>query len=156
MQLSPEKRSKIMTSIRSRGNASTELRFVEILRRTHITGWRRHQELPGHPDFAFRDPRVAVFIDGCFWHCCPHCSKPPKQNKSYWEPKLRRNRERDKAVSMQLRKSGWTVLRIWEHELAHSLRVSRRLERALTGKGRRSTPPNVITSEQCAGRIASD
>lgn len=120
-----------MTSIHSRGNASTELRFIEILRDAQIKGWRRHQNLPGRPDFIFRVPRVAVFIDGCFWHSCPRCSKPPMQNKSYWGPKLQRNHERDKAVNTQLRKSGWTVLRIWEHQLDQPSRVLRRLEALL-------------------------
>jgi DNA mismatch endonuclease (patch repair protein) len=132
MQLSPEMRSKIMASIRSRGNASTELRFVKILRDAQVTGWRRHQELPGHPDFVFRAPRIAVFIDGCFWHSCPRCSKPPSQNRSYWQPKLERNRLRDRSVSKQLRASGWIVIRIWEHQLDNPSAVLRRLERALT------------------------
>jgi DNA mismatch endonuclease (patch repair protein) len=131
VRLSPEMRSKIMTSIRSRGNASTELRFIEILRSARVRGWRRHQELPGRPDFAFRAQRTAVFIDGCFWHCCPRCSKPPKKNRSYWAPKLQRNCERDKEVSTQLRKAGWTVLRIWEHQLDKPIMILRRLERAL-------------------------
>jgi DNA mismatch endonuclease (patch repair protein) len=129
--LSPKMRSKIMTAIRSRGNASTELRFIEILRGAHIAGWRRHEDLPGRPDFVFRDRRVAVFIDGCFWHSCPRCSKPPKQNKSYWGPKLERNRERDKTVCKQLRKSGWTVIRFWEHQLDRPLKILRRLEKTL-------------------------
>jgi DNA mismatch endonuclease (patch repair protein) len=131
VRLSPEMRSKIMASIRSRGNASTELRFIGILRGAHVTGWRRHQKLPGRPDFVFRSKRVAVFIDGCFWHGCPRCSNPPKQNKSYWGPKLQRNCERDKTVTMQLRRSGWTVLRIWEHQLEHPSTVLRRIEKAL-------------------------
>lgn len=131
MPLTPQQRSKIMSAIRSKGNASTELRFVAILKNARITGWRRHQNLPGKPDFVFRSERVAVFIDGCFWHCCPLCSKPPTQNKSYWGPKLKRNRERDALVLEELRARGWKVIRIWEHELERPALALRRLRRQL-------------------------
>ena len=60
-----------MAAIRSRGNKDTELKLASILRASGITGWRRHQPLPGHPDFIFRHARLAVFVDGCFWHGCP-------------------------------------------------------------------------------------
>ena len=131
MKLTREKRSKIMASIRSRGNESTELRFATLLRGARIAGWRRHLPLPGRPDFAFRRARVAVFIDGCFWHSCPRCSSAPKQNKSYWGPKLERNRQRDRAVSNQLREAGWTVVRIWEHELNQPKGALNRLRQRL-------------------------
>jgi DNA mismatch endonuclease (patch repair protein) len=121
-----------MASIRSRGNGSTELRFASLLRGANISGWRRHLPLPGHPDFVFRTARVAVFIDGCFWHSCPRCSSPPRQNTSYWGPKLERNRERDRTVNRALRAAGWKVVRIWEHELNQPNRVLGRLQTALS------------------------
>ncbi|WP_221270092.1 very short patch repair endonuclease [Edaphobacter lichenicola] len=131
MKLTPESRSKIMSAIRSRGNASTELRFANLLRVAHITGWRRHQNLPGRPDFAFRREKIAIFIDGCFWHACPRCAKVPRQNQDYWGPKLARNKERDLRVTAELGASGWTVLRVWEHQLKTPASVLQRIDRAL-------------------------
>lgn len=120
-----------MRSIRGQGNASTELRFISILRAEKITGWRRRQALPGKPDFVFRSSRTAVFIDGCFWHCCPRCFEPPKQNMSYWGPKLKRNQARDKEVNKKLSDANWRVIRFWEHQLNQPESVLRRLRRVL-------------------------
>lgn len=66
-------------------------------------------------DIIFTRPRVAVFVDGCFWHGCPDHGLTPKANADYWTPKLARNRERDERVTAALQADGWTVLRIWEH-----------------------------------------
>jgi DNA mismatch endonuclease, patch repair protein len=68
------------------------------------------------PDIVFLRRKIAVFIDGCFWHCCPSHGTRPKANTAYWGPKLARNRERDALVNAALAAAGWTVLRIWEHE----------------------------------------
>lgn len=111
------KRSQIMAAIRSRGNKDTELKLASILRATRISGWRRHWPLPGRPDFVFRHQRLAIFVDGCFWHGCPKHGHQPGTNRAYWLPKLRRNKERDKAVTNALRGAGWRVLRIWAHAL---------------------------------------
>lgn len=126
------KRSQVMAAIRSRGNKDTELKFVAILRAAGITGWRRHQSLPGRPDFVFRRARLAVFIDGCFWHGCPTHGRKPGSNRGYWIPKLRKNRERDLAVSQQLELKGWTVLRLWEHQLSAPVLVAKRIRHILT------------------------
>ncbi|MDJ0105624.1 very short patch repair endonuclease [Rhodococcus erythropolis] len=67
------------------------------------------------PDIVFTRRRVAVFVDGCFWHCCPEHGRNPGVNQEYWSPKLRRNMERDKAQTELLERADWTVLRIWEH-----------------------------------------
>jgi DNA mismatch endonuclease, patch repair protein len=67
------------------------------------------------PDIAFTSRRVAVFVDGCFWHACPEHGSKPKSNEWYWSPKLTRNVERDRAVDDALTEAGWTVLRLWEH-----------------------------------------
>jgi DNA mismatch endonuclease (patch repair protein) len=109
-----EKRSEVMSRIRSRGNRSTELRMAELFRRHGITGWRRHQPLPGRPDFAFRRERVAVFVDGCFWHGCPACYREPEGNKEFWRQKIERNCRRDRKVARELRRMGWSVLRVRE------------------------------------------
>lgn len=67
-------------------------------------------------DVAFTRARVAVFVDGCFWHCCPLHGTVPKRNVAYWQPKLRRNVERDRCNDEALRAAGWQVVRIWEHQ----------------------------------------
>ena len=132
--LSPEQRSRNMASIRSQGNATTEHAFLKLLHSERITGWRRHVPLPGKPDFVFHVGRLAVFVDGCFWHGCPSCYRPPRRNRKYWKDKVTRNRLRDRLVSGELRRRGWRVLRIWEHSLkdaAQHGRLVRRLRRAL-------------------------
>jgi len=112
------KRSDVMSRIRGRGNKDTELALVRLLRRYHITGWQRHQPVFGKPDFIFRQVRLALFVDGCFWHGCPRCYRRPNSNRKFWDAKIARNRERDRKVSRELRRLGWRVIRIWEHDLA--------------------------------------
>jgi DNA mismatch endonuclease (patch repair protein) len=125
------KRSLVMSAIRSRGNRDTEMKLASIFKQSGIIGWRRNVPLPGKPDFVFRLERLAVFVDGCFWHGCPVHGRKPGSNRSYWLPKLARNRARDLAVTRELRRRGWRVLRIWEHALRHSARVASRRRRAL-------------------------
>ena len=112
------KRSDVMSRIRGRGNKETELALMKLLRRGHITGWRRHQPVFGKPDFVFREARLAVFVDGCFWHGCPKHCKTPAGNRAFWKKKLAANKTRDRRVNRILRKNGWRVVRIWEHDLA--------------------------------------
>lgn len=128
---SKEKRSDVMSRIRSRGNERTELRLAEIMRAAGITGWRRNQNICGKPDFIFRHERVAVFVDGCFWHGCPKCYRRPGSNQEYWDRKFERNRSRDIEVTQMLQRKGWRVVRIWAHQLKHSGRIVWRLRRAL-------------------------
>lgn len=71
-------------------------------------------------DIVFTRARVAVFIDGCFWHGCPEHGNTPRVNSHYWGPKLARNRERDRRVTASLQRDGWTVIRAWEHEPLHA------------------------------------
>ena len=127
-----KKRSQVMAAIRSRGNKDTELKLAAILRDAGITGWRKHQAVTGHPDFIFRRERLAVFVDGCFWHGCPKHGRKPTSNRAYWLPKLRRNHQRDKAVKRLLTTAGWSVIRLWEHDLATPHRCATRITRALT------------------------
>jgi DNA mismatch endonuclease, patch repair protein len=135
----PEERSRIMRSIRSSGNASTELRLRSILLAGRMTGWRRHLKLPGRPDFAWPATKVAVFVDGCFWHRCPTCFKPPKTNSAFWQAKVDKNARRDRTVARQLRADGWSVLRVWEHSLRDPDRVAMRVRRALARAAARGT-----------------
>lgn len=109
-----EKRSQVMSRIRSRGNRTTEMRMVALFREHGIKGWRRHQPLPGKPDFVFRDGKVVVFVDGCFWHGCPACYRAPSSSRAYWRQKVERNCRRDRQVSRMLRGRGWSVIRVRE------------------------------------------
>ena len=126
------KRSEVMARVRSRGNRSTELVVVSLLRANRITGWRRHLAMTGRPDLVFVRQRVAVFVDGCFWHACPRCGERPESNREFWGAKLAANRKRDQAVNRLLKAEGWRVLRIWEHALRNRNRVLARLRRSLS------------------------
>ena len=107
-----------MAAIRSRGNQTTEIAFSKLLRANEITGWRRHsRRVFGVPDFIFQKEKVAIFIDGCFWHGCPRCKTQPKTNAKYWKLKIANNQKRDKEVKKQLIRDGWKVFRFWEHEI---------------------------------------
>jgi DNA mismatch endonuclease, patch repair protein len=128
---SPRTRSSVMAQIRATGNKQTELRFVQILRRNGIVGWRRHQPIVGRPDFVFRNEKVAVFVDGCFWHGCSKHGRSPTSNQRYWLPKLLRTKQRDSRNTKTLRAFGWKVIRLWEHDLVSETRIVRALRRAL-------------------------
>jgi DNA mismatch endonuclease (patch repair protein) len=127
------KRSEVMSRIRGRGNKDTELALAKLLRRHHITGWRRNQPVYGKPDFVFPKLKLAVFVDGCFWHGCPKHVTNPKNNRVFRRRKFSANRKRDLLVSQTLRRTGWRVLRVWEHELAgkSEARLMRRIQRVL-------------------------
>jgi DNA mismatch endonuclease (patch repair protein) len=131
-------RSRTMAAVRSRGNLSTEVALVEILRDARISGWRRHVALVGRPDFVFRRHRVVIFVDGCFWQGCPRCYTRPATRRSYWDAKVMRNRARDARQRRNLRAGGWSVLRIWEHELERPARVLIKLKRAGLAATKRS------------------
>ena len=127
----PVKRSQVMAAIRSSGNRNTELRLMEIFRSRGIIGWRRNQQVIGKPDFIFRKRKVAVFVDGCFWHGCRWHCRMPKSRQNFWEPKISRNRKRDRVVASILRQRGWRVVRIWEHSLRNPERCVARMQAAL-------------------------
>ena len=126
------KRSEVMSRIRGKSNKSTELKLLKLFREHRIKGWRRHQSLTGKPDFVFPKKRLAVFVDGCFWHACPRCYIKPKQNAKFWREKIGSNIKRDRKVSRKLRAEGWSVCRIWECRLKKPDSVIRRIERMLT------------------------
>jgi len=108
-----------MARIRSTGNTTTELRLAELMRKAGIAGWRRHYPLLGKPDFAFPKSRLAVFVDGCFWHghACGRNLRP-RRNEKAWQEKICGNRRRDQRIVRALRAEGWWVVRLWECVLA--------------------------------------
>ena len=126
-------RSRLMARVKSRDNKATELRLIQIFRAHGITGWRRSFMLPGKPDFVFPRLKIAVFVDGCFWHGCPKHATWPKTRAAFWRNMIQTNRARDRRVSRALRGRGWKVLRVWEHELTrrNQPRLIRRLSRWL-------------------------
>ena len=141
------KRSAVMARIRGSGNKDTELQMIRLFRAQWVRGWRRNARVFGKPDFVFPKEKVAVFVDGCFWHRHPGCkfSYTPKSRLEFWLPKFQKNVARDRLVTSKLRKAGWRVLRIWECQLARKkqARVVRRLKAALSGRARLVTklPP---------------
>lgn len=112
-----KERSRIMGLVRSGGNKSTEAVVVVLFRGAGLKGWRRQLDLPGRPDFAFPKSRLAVFVDGCFWHGCPRHLRLPATNRRYWVQKIGRNVARDRVVRLALIGRGWRVVRVWEHDL---------------------------------------
>lgn len=114
-------RRELMSRVRSTGNQTTEKRLASLLRKANLPGWRRHQPLPGRPDFIWPNLKVAVFVDGCFWHG-HNCGKnvTPKTNAKAWKDKIERTQARDRQATRKLRRLGWGVIRIWECRLAKS------------------------------------
>ncbi|TWH52641.1 T/G mismatch-specific endonuclease [Rhodococcus rhodochrous J38] len=111
-------RSRIMRAIR-RTDTKPEVRLRSAL---HALGFRYRKDFPIRldgkllrPDIVFTRRKIAVFVDGCFWHSCPEHGRTPGVNENYWSPKLRRNAERDREQTRLLETAGWQVLRIWEH-----------------------------------------
>ena len=111
--VSKEIRSKIMAAIHSRGNTTTELSLARLLWAARIRGYRKHWPVAGKPDFAWPSRKVAVFVDGCFWHGC-RCKHLPCTNVDFWRNKIETNKRRDRRVSQSLRRDGWIVIRIKE------------------------------------------
>ena len=86
--ISKKERSALMAKVRSKGNRSTEGKVEAALKSARIKGWKKHpKDVPGCPDFYFPKSRLAVFVDGCFWHACPKCGRLPSSNAEYWTPK---------------------------------------------------------------------
>lgn len=109
-------RSRIMAAVKGR-DTTCELILRHELWRRGLRGYRTRTTLPGKPDIAFTAARVAVFVDGCFWHRCPTCYRPAKQRRDFWDQKIERNVQRDLEVTETLTRSGWAVVRVWEHDV---------------------------------------
>ena len=123
-----------------RADTKPELLVRRHLREAGLTGYRlQWKKAPGRPDIAFPGRRVAIFVNGCFWHRCPHCSPAvPKRNTAFWEAKFRRNVERDRRAVDELERAGWTVITIWECQLKRD-----RIDETMAG---------VIETVRAAGR----
>lgn len=117
--LSTAERSARMARVRGKGNKSTEGKVEATLATVGLTGWEKHpQDVPGKPDFFFRDHRLVVFVDGCFWHACPVCARrTPTARAEFWRKKIDENRRRDNRKRRRLRRQGYHVMRVWEHDL---------------------------------------
>lgn len=115
-----EKRSYIMSRVRSK-NTKLELLLRKYIFSKGLRGYRVNVNLPGKPDIVFPKYKVAIFVDGCFWHKCPKCFKAPETNKEFWTKKINGNVERDKRVNQQLSEAGYTVIRFWEHQIVNDL-----------------------------------
>jgi len=116
-----------MAAVRSRGNKETEVKMAKLLRSAGLTGWRRHQPVKGNPDFVFRRERIALFVDGCFWHGCPQHCRMPAANRSYWQSKILRNTVRDRKTTRTLKAAGWKVIRVWSHALRNPQAITARI-----------------------------
>ncbi len=114
---SKEKRSQVMSAVRSKRNKTTELKLIEIFKQNGIVGWRRNYKVKGHPDFVFLDKKIAIFVDGCFWHGHDCRNTRPADNAEFWQKKRERNIAHDREVTEFFERRGWTVIRIWECEL---------------------------------------
>ncbi|MNJ27482.1 Very short patch repair protein [compost metagenome] len=113
--LSPVQRKYCMSRVRSK-NTKPELLLRKKLWAAGFR-YRLSVKLPGSPDLVFLKSKVAVFVDGCFWHGCPLHATQPETNSAFWFSKLSNNKKRDERINSQLAILGWSVLRIWEHEI---------------------------------------
>jgi len=137
----PPIRSKAMSAVRSKGNRTTEVTFRMALMRAGLRGWKLHaRHLPGNPDFYFPEYRLAVFIDGCFWHGCPKHGHIPATNPEYWKAKIRINRQRDRRKKDHLGRLGVHTLRMWEHALSKPDRAVRRIQATILRLSRDGSP----------------
>jgi DNA mismatch endonuclease, patch repair protein len=114
--LTRNQRSYNMSRIRYR-DTGPELNVRRLLRRAGVRGYRVNYGIAGKPDLAFVKRKIAVFIDGCFWHRCPVDFKEPQTRKAFWIGKVERNVARDREVGQRLSEEGWTVMRFWEHDI---------------------------------------
>lgn len=131
--VTPTVRSSIMRAVKSKDGRTTERRLRLAMVSTGLRGWKMNaDDLPGKPDIVFERERLVIFVDGCFWHGCPKCYRRPQSNQEYWDRKVARNIQRDKTKRRQLRRLGWRVIQIWEHDFKLSAAGAiKRIERGL-------------------------
>ncbi len=144
---SPSKRSWVMGRIKS-GDTSPEIRVRSFFHRLGLRFRIHRKDLPGKPDLVFPSRRLAIFVHGCFWHQCPYCSsgRLPKSNLTYWERKLRMNKERDEKTRTNLKILGWSVVVIWECQIddKYLLSIAEGIKRNRSDESTRSSVPSEI------------
>lgn len=142
-----ETRSRVMAAVHSNGTR-LEQRLIALLRDAEITNFVCNEKsLPGKPDIAFMNEKVAIFLDSCFWHGCPKHLRRPSSNDTYWRAKIDNNAKRDLRNRAKLRRMGWSALRIWEHDLEKAALIIKKIHRALDQSVAKSeVKPNQITS----------
>jgi DNA mismatch endonuclease (patch repair protein) len=138
-----------MSRVRSKKNVTTELRLLKLLRKSKVKGWRRHYDVPGKPDFSWPHLKVAVFVDGCFWHghdCGRNLS--PKSNIDAWREKIFNRKKRDRRIDCELRAKGWSVIRIWECQLSKDPRFCiTRIKKILSLRSKKLSIKSIQGSE---------
>lgn len=124
-----------MQAVKGKGT-KLEKRLWAMLAGLRLKGWKKNADnVVGKPDVVFLNQRIAIFVDGCFWHGCPYCNKKlPKTNREYWEKKIKRNIELARSHDERLQQEGWIVIRIWEHEMADISTVRLKILHALGDK----------------------
>lgn len=116
-----------MSRIRSE-NTNAEKLLRDSIKGTFL---RYQPKTFGKPDFGLTNKKIAIFVDGCFWHKCPKCFRKPKSNTNYWRPKINNNAQRDKKITRKLKSNGWKVIRIWEHQIYLNLQKCETKVRAI-------------------------
>lgn len=128
-RISRSVRSRVMAAVQSK-DTRLESQFIELLKSGNLHGYTRYGSgVYGKPDFAFRKARLAIFVDSCFWHGCRWHCRMPATNQDYWRTKISRNRNRDRRVNHELRRVGWKVIRVWEHQLKTDSATDKVLEK---------------------------
>ncbi len=118
--LTKKQRSYCMSQIRAK-DTQPEIIFRKAISGSGIRGYRLNYRLIGKPDIVFPKKKIAIFIDGCFWHKCPKCFPELSTRKKYWVKKIQSNMDRDKRINKELRRMGWRIIRVWEHETKNNL-----------------------------------
>lgn len=124
--LTRKQRSYCMSRIHAK-DTQPEIILRKAISGKGIRGYRLYYKLPGKPDIVFPKRKIAIFIDGCFWHKCPECFVRPGTNRGFWNKKIDSNIKRDRIINATLKKDGWAVLRIWEHELRNEKIIKRKI-----------------------------
>lgn len=153
-RVSKEVRSRIMSSIPSK-DTGPELRLRKALWKAGLKGYRKHYTpnfyFQRAVDIAFTKKKVAVFMDGCFWHLCPEHGSIPKNNEKYWKRKLEDTVARDAMTTNSMELYGWTVIRIWEHEIKSGEGLENAVERVrfalITGRDPLNTSNTILSHE---------
>ncbi len=124
-RITKQRRSKLMSRIKSK-NTSPEIKLRRYLRSQGLRYRLHDRSVPGTPDISNKSKKIAIFVDGCFWHGCPRCYVMPKSNETYWINKMQYNKNRRIAVKRILQRNKWNVVEIWEHEIMRSSNILHR------------------------------